>query len=159
MRTRSAASNQVVADRLIASRLPADERAVQDAIAALRDARLSHRPQEEVRDRCLAVIDALDDAICAAEAAYRLATGPLEGLARTAVIAAKYRPAVQEAARKLERLRVQRQRHLLSAGPACGASHFRGTEPAARVMPYWPESDFLPETTIYRRKVLLPPRR
>lgn len=156
---RGARTSQEVGDRLIASRLEADLATVDCALAALTDARLARDPQAEVRDLCLAVLEALDDAVASAEASYRLATGPLEGLARTRVIAVKARPAAREAARVLERLRTMRQRHLLSRGPACGPRHQGGTGPAAGVMPHWPESDYLPERTIYARKVLLPPTR
>jgi hypothetical protein len=156
---RGASRSQEVGDRLVASRLETDLAAVDVALAALTDARLAREPQAEVHDRCLAVLEALDDALASAEAAYRLATGPLDGLPRTRVIAVKHRPAAVQAGQVVERLRIMRQRHLLSRGPACGPSHRSGTGPAASVMPHWPESDYLAERTIYARKVLLPPTR
>lgn len=156
---RGARSSQEAGHRLVASRLEADLAGLDSALAALSGARAAREPQAEVRDRCLAVLEALDDALASAEAAYRLATGPLEGLPRTRVITVKQRPAAREAARVVERLRVMRQRHLLSRGPACGPGHHDGAGRAAQVMPHWPESDYLPERTIYARKVLLPPTR
>ncbi len=157
VRRRHAPTAQTAADHLIASRLPADRQAVETALTDLKRAQLSHTSQDEVRRRCGRVLEALDDAVASAEAAYRLATGPLEGLPRTRVIAARQRPAAREAGRVLEQLRITRQRHMLSRSSACGPAHMTGVEPAAQVMPHWPETDYLSERKIYARKVLLPP--
>jgi hypothetical protein len=133
---------------------------VEEATEALRQARLEHRPQSEVRAHCQGVVKAYDHAIAAAEADLRSVLGPLEGMPRTRVIAARHRSAAQASERVLERLRLERQRHLLMATPACGPSYAGPAEAAARgpLGPHWPETDYLPEKDVYGTRRILSPQ-
>ena len=129
------------------------------ATSALLDGFARRDSPVEMRRLHRAVTQAFDRAILAAEAGLRLAIGPSAGLSHTKQIAARSRPTAKAWRRDLDRLRTQRQKHLLvGAGPAFGA--VTPVYSPARTMtgmgPFWPETDYLPETLIYRRKILMP---
>lgn len=136
------------------------QQAVESAIEALDEARLRGRSQSEVRTRCKDVIAAYDCAIAAAEADLKSVLGPLDGMSRTKVIAAKHTSAAQASQRVLDRLRLARQRHLLQASPACGPSYLDAAGASARgpLGPHWPETDYLPERDVYGTRRILTPR-
>lgn len=136
---------------------PGGQRAVDAALAALDEARLEGRPQTEVRSRCKEVITAYDRAIAAAEVDLKAVLGPLDGLSRTRVIAARHRSAAQASQRVLERLRLARQRHLLTASPGCGPSYADATS-GGSLGPHWPQTDYLPEREVYGTRRILSPR-
>jgi hypothetical protein len=119
-RTRRHAGAVDARDQEIADRLPQLQHELEHAKVALHDAYLARMLPSEIRSRYRGVSAAYDSAITACEAGYRIATGPLEGLSRTRVIAAHGRPAARASRQVLERLRTARQEHLLDASPASG---------------------------------------
>jgi hypothetical protein len=153
------ATAKAVTDQRLAAGFPAATASVEVATTALLDGFARRDSPVEMRSLHRALTRALDQAILAAEAELRLALGPTVGLSHTQLITARSRPTAQAWRRDLDRLRTSRQKHLLvAAGPAFGA--VTPVYAPARTMtgmgPFWPETDYLPETVIYRRKILMP---
>ena len=147
------------ADQELAADFPAASSHLEAATTALLDGFARRESPVEMRTLHRAVTRAFDRAILAAEAGYRLALGSTLGLSHTKLIAARSRPTARAWRRDLDGLRTARQKHLLvGAGPAFGA--VTPVYSPARTMtgmgPFWPETDYLPETVIYRRKILMP---
>ncbi|GAB2681315.1 hypothetical protein [Thalassiella azotivora] len=137
---------------------------VSQARRALAEARARGADRERTRELCTALGASLDAAVAAAQGAVQAATGPVDGLPRTRLIAVRRRPAVVAAQRVADRLRTERQQHLLARTPACGPAHLDPGEVTAAVRgtvaaTTWPASDHVVERLLYARKTLLAPRR
>ncbi|MFP5347334.1 MAG: hypothetical protein ACLGIA_09915 [Actinomycetes bacterium] len=137
---------------------PTGKQGVEAAVVALDEARLAGRSQSEVRSRCKEVIAAYDRAIVSAEADLNALLGPIDGMSRTKVMAARHGSAAQASQRVLDRLRLARQRHLLTASPACGPSYADAATADTPLGPYWPQTDYLPEREVYGTRRILSPR-
>lgn len=147
LRQRSpAATARDLADRELAAQLPELEDELDAAVVALQQASVAQLPPETIRARYRTVTGAFDAVVAAADAGYRLAVGPVDGIPHTRVIAARGRPAAVTWRHLTQQLRLARQRHLLSASPVWAGAVpdcDRDAVPSA-TGPSWSRTGFLP---------------
>ncbi|MGN6300898.1 MAG: hypothetical protein ACTHN8_07365 [Angustibacter sp.] len=111
-RTAVTTPESVARDRAALLRLPSLQRRLDVAIGALQSA-CHDTPPDRARARFVAVTQAYDELVAAAEAGYRVAVGPTAGHARAGVVRAREGAEPRRWQREAQRLRTERQRHLM----------------------------------------------
>ncbi len=111
-RTAATTPESIARDRAALLRRPTLQRRLDGALAALQTA-CHDTPADQARARFSAVTQAYDELVAAAEAGYRVAVGPTAGQARASVVRAREGGEPRQWLREVQRLRTERQRHLL----------------------------------------------
>lgn len=111
-RTTATTPDSIARDRAVLLRLPSLQRRLDGALTALQVA-CHDTPPDRAHARYVAVTQAYDDLVAAAEAGYRVAVGPTAGHARASVVRAREAAEPRRWSREVQRLRTARQQHLL----------------------------------------------
>ena len=111
-RTTATTPESIARDRAALLRLPTLQRRLDGALGALQAA-CHDTPADQARARFTAVTQAYDELVAACEAGYRVAVGPTAGHARASVVRAREGAQARQWLREVQRLRTERQRHLL----------------------------------------------